>query len=670
MNNKPWQILLIEDNPDDRADLRRMLLRGSDRRYRFTETELGAEGLRQAREKLDGPFDCVLLDYYLPDMNGDEVLAALCDGEDLPPFPVVLVTGSVREDGVKLLRAGAQDYIGKNWMTPEGLTRVVENAIERYKLLTERKQTDEALYAKEERLRLALDAGAMATWDWNIASGAADWNDRLYELLGYDLGTVSASYEAWARRVYPEDLPRLEVLIRESMAQGKDYRADYRVLGRNDAMLWVEAGGRFECDKNGKSIRSYGVIQDITERKRTEAELLNAMLLADQANRAKSDFLSSMSHELRSPLNAILGFAQLLESGSPQPTPGQKAGIEQILQAGWYLLALINEILDLASIESGKLSLSPEPASLNDVLSDCHAMIEPQAQKSGICLSFPRFDSPCLVKADRTRLKQVFINLLSNAIKYNREQGTVEVKCTAVTAERIRISIKDSGYGLPPEKLAHLFEPFNRLGQQTTGTHEGTGIGLAVTKQLVELMGGAIGVDCAAGLGCEFWIELVRDSTPHLAVENTMHTELEPQTQENKPVSTLLYVEDNPASLTLIEQIIRNHPHLRMLSTRDGNLGIALARAHRPDVILMDVNLPGISGIQALKILLDDPVTAHIPVIAISANAMPRDIDKGLEAGFFRYLTKPIKINEFINTLDDALKLSKRVKTNETGQIR
>ena len=660
MNNKLWHILLIEDNQDDRADLRRMLLRGSDRRYHFTETELGAEGLRKVREKQDGSFDCVLLDYYLPDMNGDEVLEALCDGADLPPCPVVVVTGSIREDGAKLLRAGAQDYIGKNWMTPEGLTRVVENAIERYKLLTERKRTDEALVAKEERLRLALDAGAMATWDWNIASGSMDWDDKLYELLGYDQETVSASYEAWVRRVYPEDLPRIEVLLRKSMEQVSDYRGEYRVFGRNDALLWIEARGRFEYDKDGKSLRSYGVMQDISERKRTESELINAMLLADQANRAKSEFLSSMSHELRTPLNAILGFAQLLESGSPQPTPYQKARIDQIIKAGWHLLALINEILDLASIESGKLSLSLEPASLNDVLSDCQAMIEPQAQKRGISLSFPRFDSPCLVKADRTRLKQILINLLSNAIKYNREQGTVEVKCTEATPERTRISIKDSGMGLPPEKMAHLFEPFNRLGQQTTDTQEGTGIGLAVTKQLVELMGGAIGVDCAVGVGCEFWIELIRDNAPHLAVENTMYPELEPQTQENQPVSTLLYVEDNQASLTLIEQIIRNHPHLRMLSTHDGNLGIALARSHRPDVILMDVNLPGISGIEALKILLEDPATAHIPVVAISANAMPRDIEKGLASGFFRYLTKPIKINEFINTLDDALKLSKR----------
>ncbi len=217
-----------------------------------------------------------------------------------------------------------------------------------------------------------------------------------------------------------------------------------------------------------------------------------------------------MSHELRTPLNAILGFAQLMESDSPPPTPSQKASIDQILKAGWYLLELINEILDLAIIESGKLSLSLEPVSLVEVMLECQAMIEPQAQKRGIQMTFPQFDIPWFVNADRTRVKQVLINLLSNAIKYNREQGTVEVKCAASTPERIRISVKDTGAGLPPEKLAQLFQPFNRLGQEGSA-EEGTGIGLVVSKRLVELMGGVIGVESTVGVGSVFWIELRRD---------------------------------------------------------------------------------------------------------------------------------------------------------------
>jgi CheY-like chemotaxis protein len=249
------------------------------------------------------------------------------------------------------------------------------------------------------------------------------------------------------------------------------------------------------------------------------------------------------------------------------------------------------------------------------------------------------------------------INLLSNAIKYNTDQGTVEVKCSLGTSGRIRISIKDSGEGLPPEKLAQLFQPFNRLGQEN-GTEEGTGIGLVVTKRLVELMGGTIGVESTVGVGSEFWIELIRAATPQIATGNAVSTEFAPQAQDDAARHTLLYVEDNPANLMLVEQIIEGYSHLTMLSARDGNHGIALARTRLPDVILMDINLPGISGIEAMNILRKDPVTSHIPVVALSANAMPRDIEKGMAAGFFRYLTKPIKINEFMEALNDALKLT------------
>jgi PAS domain S-box-containing protein len=432
-----------------------------------------------------------------------------------------------------------------------------------------------------------------------------------------------------------------------------------------------------------------GILRDITSRKQFEteqqkldqalqdknAELESTKFAAEKANLAKSDFLSSMSHELRTPLNAILGFAQLLEAGSPPPTATQQLRLHQIIKAGWYLLELINQILDLAVIESGKLSLSREAVSLTDVMRECQAMIEPQAQQRDIKLTFLPFDNTWFVYADHTRVKQVLINLLSNAIKYNSEHGTIEVKCTASTPERIRISIKDSGAGLPQEKLEQLFQPFNRLGQEN-GTEEGTGIGLVVTKQLVELMGGTIGVDSIVGIGCEFWIELVRNTAPQLAAENPAPTKLATKVQEIAALRTLLYVEDNPANLMLVEQIIEGHPHLSMLGARDGNLGIALARTYLPDVILMDINLPGISGLKALKILREDPATQHIPIVALSANAMPRDIEKGLEAGFFRYLTKPIKVNELMNALDDALKspkislIDELVDTNETGQIR
>jgi len=419
------------------------------------------------------------------------------------------------------------------------------------------------------------------------------------------------------------------------------------------------------CDRDGQVLGAVLVFRDVTDEyaaqqalQEKNVDLENARAVAEKASLAKSTFLSSISHELRTPLNAILGFAQLIEIGSPTPTEKQNDRLHQITKAGWYLLELINEILDLAVIESGRLSLSRESVSLSEIMGECQAMIEPQAHKRGVSVDFLSIDNSWYAHVDRTRVKQVLINLLSNAVKYNREHGTVEVTCTC-TPERLRISIRDSGAGLSPEQLLQLFQPFNRLGQEN-GAEEGTGIGLVVTKQLIELMGGTISVESTVGLGSLFQIELIRDVTPHLAAGNTMPRELSAHAHEDANLTrrTLLYVEDNPANLMLVEQIIEGHPQLRMLSARDGNAGVAFARAHLPDVILMDVNLPGISGIEAMAILRKDPATQHIPIIALTANAMLRDIKNGLEAGFFRYLTKPIKINEFLNALEDALKFS------------
>jgi PAS domain S-box-containing protein len=536
---------------------------------------------------------------------------------------------------------------------------------------TARKLVEEKLRWAEEGFRLMVESVTDAAIVMLDPEGhVASWNAGAQRIKGYSTEEIVGQHFS---QFYP----------REDIDRGAPQRDldVVKVKGRFEVEGWRvrKDGSTFWANEAFTAIRDQAsnprgfakLTRDLTERRQVETELTNAKAVAEKANLAKSNFLSSMSHELRTPLNAILGFAQLLEVGSPPPTAAQIVRLHQIIKAGWYLLELINEILDLAVIESGKLSLSREPVSLIDVMRECQAMIESQAQKRGIHINFLPFDNTWFANADRTRVKQVLINLLSNAIKYNREHGTVEVKCTASTPERIRISIKDSGAGLPPEKLVQLFQPFNRLGQET-GTEEGTGIGLVVTKQLVELMGGTIGVESTVGVGSEFWIELIRDVTSQLAAGNTMPAELAPQAQGNAARRTLLYVEDNPANLMLVEQIIEGHPHLRMLSARDGNLGIALARAHLPDVILMDINLPGISGIEALNILREDPATTHIPVVALSANAMFRDIERGLEAGFFRYLTKPIKVNEFMNALDDALKFSEigLVNANETGQIR
>jgi signal transduction histidine kinase/ActR/RegA family two-component response regulator len=412
-------------------------------------------------------------------------------------------------------------------------------------------------------------------------------------------------------------------------------------------------------DDHGTIIGYLLIGTDNSVRKRVESELNEALAAAEKANHAKSDFLSSMSHELRTPLNAILGFAQLLESGAPMPTPTQKRSIEQILKAGWYLLELINEVLDLALIESGKLTLSNEPVSLAEVMTECRAMIEPQARSRGIGMTFPEFNIPNFITADRTRVKQVLINLLFNAIKYNRPHGTVVVEAAAAGAA-MRISVRDTGVGLAPEQISQLFQPFNRLGKEASA-EEGSGIGLVVTKRLMDLMGGSIGVASTLGQGSVFWIEFKTASAPQFTLPPPGHVAAaRPKMPDGTPQRTLLYVEDNPANLELVGQLVARRADLNMLSAADGALGIEYARACLPEVILMDINLPGMSGIEAMKILRADPVTAHIPIIALSANAVPRDIEKALEAGFFNYITKPIMVGPFMEALDVALAFSRK----------
>jgi signal transduction histidine kinase/ActR/RegA family two-component response regulator len=383
-------------------------------------------------------------------------------------------------------------------------------------------------------------------------------------------------------------------------------------------------------------------------------ELERAIGEAHRADQAKSAFLSSMSHELRTPLNAILGFAQILTSDALPTSDEQKREFaDHILKAGRHLLTLINEILDLAKVESGTVTLSMEPVGVDEVLAECRSMAEPLAAKRGIRLVFPEAALP-MVRADRTRLKQVLLNLLSNAVKYNREGGAVVVACVPGEPGRIRLSVQDTGMGLSNEQLDSLFQPFNRLGQEN-GVQEGTGIGLVVTRRLVELMGGTIGVSSSPGVGSVFSIELDAAAPVQLTQPERSLAAAAPPASAKGAQHLVLYVEDNPANLRLVEEIVRLRADLRLLSAPEARLGIELAHAHRPELILMDLNLPGMSGLEALRVLRDDPATAAIPVIALTANAMPRDIERGLAAGFYRYLTKPIDIAMFNEAIDSTL---------------
>ena len=527
-----------------------------------------------------------------------------------------------------------------------------------------RKHAEEKLRATEGSFRLMVESVSDCAIVMLDPEGCvASWNTGAQRIEGFHADEILGRHFSI---FYPEaDVAdaRPQRDLDETAASGRHEDEGWRVR-KDGSTFWASVVFTAMRDQAG-TLRGFAKLtRDLTERNKVEAILTDARALAEKANVAKSEFLSSMSHELRSPLNAILGFAQLMESEAPAPSPAQAESIIQILNAGWYLLELINEILDLATIESGKLSISLEPVSLDDLLLECHSMIEPLAQRRGIRMSVPHSDAPYCVSADRTRIKQVLINLLSNAIKYNRTGGSVALACTPGATGRVRISVTDTGAGLPPEKVTQLFQPFNRLGQEVNG-EEGTGIGLVVSRRLVELMDGVIGVESTAGTGSVFWVELL--STAPLAVpagaDPAAASESAASTMAG--LRTLLYVEDNPANLQLVERLIGRRDDVRLLSAVDGNRGVELARACLPDVILMDINLPGISGVEALKILREDKATAHIPVVALSANAMARDIQKGMDAGFFRYLTKPIKVSDFMEALNEALAFAE--KTDAPG---
>jgi PAS domain S-box-containing protein len=483
------------------------------------------------------------------------------------------------------------------------------------------------------------------------------WNEGAQRIQGYKAKEIIGQHNS--RFFTQEDIAinKPERALQEAAAADRSEDNGWRVR-KDGSTFWANVVMTAIRDNAG-SLRGYATLErDMTERQRVEFELNKAKATAEAANLAKSEFLSSMSHELRTPLNAILGFAQLMESDEPPPSLAQKVSIDQILQAGWYLLALINEVLDLSLIESGRLSLSQEKMSLAEVLSDCQAMMEPLALKRGITMKFPAFDATCFVMADRTRVRQILVNLLSNAIKYNRPNGTIVVEVATRALGYVRLSVTDTGLGLTPEKLTQLFQPFNRLGQED-GAEQGTGIGLVVTKRLVEVMKGTIGVDSTVGKGTVFWIDLVATTPPrHDFTQADITTSSQTLAKNSGPVRTVLYVEDNPANLKLVTMLIARRSDLRLLTAENGNLGVELAQAHLPDVILMDINLPGISGLKVMSILSKDAITAHIPIIALSANANPSDIERGLRAGFLKYLTKPIRVDELMETLDLGLALA------------
>jgi PAS domain S-box-containing protein len=459
-----------------------------------------------------------------------------------------------------------------------------------------------------------------------------------------------------ASRIHPEDVETFGGAMGR-VAQGASPREnnEYRFDQGDGTYRWLSTLAVPETDGAGRITAVLGYILDVDDRRRAEDAQREAQERAEAANRAKDEFLSRMSHELRTPLNAVLGFGQLLEL---EPlTEGQDESVGQILKSRRHLLGLINEVLDISRIEAGNLSLSPEPVLVSDLVQDAVDLITPAANERGIQLVLDR-SAICdrHVFADRQRAKQILLNLLSNAVKYNQPEGSVRVSCDQPVETRLRISVTDTGRGISAERLDLVFAPFERLDAEDTG-EEGTGIGLTLSKRLAETMDGRLEVESTVGAGSTFTLELPQVEGPVERFErldgDRRHEIAEVAQGTSRYV--VLHIEDNLSNLRLVERILSKRPDIEVVAAMQGSLGLELAREHRPGLVLLDLHLPDMGGDEVLQRLRDDPATASIPVVMVSADATRNQVGRLLSAGATAYLTKPIEVRELLRLLDETL---------------
>ncbi|HEV8419771.1 MAG TPA: PAS domain S-box protein [Actinomycetota bacterium] len=521
----------------------------------------------------------------------------------------------------------------------------------------ERERAKEALRRNEETLRAVFAASPDIFMTLGPVGEIGPPSPAVHKILGYS----PEEYAGMDRLelVHPDDRGRAAEAFQAAIQGDRSLEIRFRVRHADGHWVMLEARGQAMLDDEGKPRGVIMVSRDVTERvaleealQRAKEEAERAQQVAEQANRAKSEFLSRMSHELRTPLNAVLGFGQLLEMDGLDPD--QLESVHQILKGGRHLLDLINEVLDIARIETGRIALSPEPVQVKEALSSAVELVRPIARERGIRIETEEREiSDQFVMADRQRLRQVLLNLLSNAVKYNREGGGVTIRAAEVRDVRLRISVSDEGPGIALEKMDRLFTPFDRLGAESTGV-EGTGLGLALSKRLAEAMGGNISVESVVGRGTTFSVELPLTESPEARYERGRS---EPGSMPSMPagIHTLLQIEDNPANLKLVERVLENMPDVNLISAPQGRLGVDLARQHQPHAILLDLNLPDLSGFEVLRILRADPATRDIPVIVISADATRDQIKRLLDAGARAYVTKPLDVAQFVQVVGDAL---------------
>jgi protein-histidine pros-kinase len=519
--------------------------------------------------------------------------------------------------------------------------------------VTDHKQAEEALRASEEQFRGLLESAPDAMVIVDAHGRITLVNRQTERLFGYRRQElVGQPIEVLVpERFHPRHLGHRDGYLAQPGVRPMGAGLQLYARRQDASEFPVEISLSPLATDRGTLVSA--AVRDITARRQAEEALERAMLAAEQANQAKSEYLARMSHELRTPLNAILGFAQVLEMEGLRQD--QRTGVAHILSGARHLLQLINEVLDIAAIEAGRLALSLEPIAVADALAEAVSLVRPLADQLGVVLVDRPVDRPQgggrYVLGDRQRLQQVLLNLLANAVKYNREGGSVRLACEPVPGERLRIKVTDTGPGIPPESVERLFVPFDRLGSEQTPV-EGTGLGLPLAKRLAEAMDGTVGLVSTVGQGSTFWVELPLTEDPSRRAERTGPLiELDRRGPDQPPL-TVLYIEDNLSNLQLVEHVLGRRPGVTLITAMRPQLGLDLAAEHHPDLVLLDLDLPDLPGEEVLRRLRAGPSTANVPVVVLSADARPSQITRLLDKGARRFLTKPLNIRELLELLD------------------
>jgi len=601
----------------------------------------------------------------IQNMTEPEVLLNYIHPDDREPFYAAIQDTIKRGMSLDLcyrLRSKMGYYLwvrvnGQGYRDENGWTHYVAGV--NYNI-SQLKQTEQALRASEARYSRIIAGTRDGVWEWDIENNRIEFSDICWEQLGFSQSEIKErnlrNISDWESRMSPRDVERFKAELRAHILERNPFDIEYQIKAKDESMRWIRARAEATYNKEGRAIRVSGSNMDVTELKNTQLAVVQAKVAAEKANQAKSEFLSSMSHELRTPLNAILGYAQLFDYDTNLNNE-QRENVSEIRKAGNHLLHLINEVLDLAKIEAGRLSLSLEPVIPSRVLDDCLRLVQPLAEERGIDVSLQLGSfGEMPVFADNTRLKQALINLICNAVKYNREAGKVTIALEMASPDKMRILVRDTGLGIPAEHRAQVFEPFNRLSAEC-GSVEGSGVGLVITKRLVEMMQGTIDFSSVENVGTQFWIDLPIAREGEKGVSARAEDAFSAKCSELVVEGSyrILYIEDNPANTRLFEKIIDRFEQLSVTTVMEPLIGIYEARTAPPDIIVLDINLPDLDGYEVLEVLKNDERTKDIPVVALSANAMSMDVKKGLQAGFVDYLTKPVEVNHLIRVFNAYL---------------